>query len=57
VHVFDEKQIPLAYMRMPEPPPPPPLMPNKTMIAEAIKAGFAVPGARLEQGQRLEIRV
>lgn len=57
VIVFDEKQIPLAYMAMPEPPPPPGLTPNKTMIAAAIKAGIDVPGCRVEQKQRIEIKV
>jgi hypothetical protein len=57
VIVFDEKQIPLAYMRIPEPPPPPALAPDKAMIAAALKAGIDVPGCRLERGQRIEIRV
>lgn len=56
VAVLDEKQIPLAYMTTPAPPPPPALVPNKTMIAQAIKAGFDVPGCRLEQKQRIEIK-
>lgn len=56
VVVFDEKQIPLAYMSMPPVPPPPQLTPNKTMIAAAIKAGIEVPGCRLEQSHRVEIK-
>ena len=53
VDVFDPAQIPEMYMRQPEPPPP---APDKTLIANALKGGFPVPGARLVQGTRLEIK-
>lgn len=53
VDVFDAAQIPAEYMRQPEPPPP---APDKAAIKEAIKAGRDVPGARLTQGQRLDVK-
>lgn len=53
VDVFDAEQIPSEYMRQPEPPPP---APDKTAIKEALKLGRDVPGARLVQGQRLDIK-
>lgn len=52
VDVFDAAQVPAEYMRQAAPPPP---APDKTAIKVAIKAGVEVPGARLAQGQRLEI--
>lgn len=56
VVVEDEKQIPMSYMTDPAPPPPPPVKPDKKLIAKALKDGFDVPGCRLEQGKRLEIK-
>ncbi len=56
VDVWDEKQIPSAYMRTPEPPPPPKAVPDKAAIKDAIKAGKDVPGALLAQGTQLEIK-
>lgn len=56
VIVDDEKQIPMSYMTDPAPPPPPPAKPDKKLIAKALKDGFDVPGCRLEQGKRLEIK-
>ncbi len=53
LEVFDERQVPAEFMRQPEPPPP---APDKTAIKDAIKAGRDVPGARLVQGVRLEIK-
>jgi hypothetical protein len=53
VEVFEEKLIPVEFMRQPEPPPP---APDKKAIAEALKAGKEIPGAMLAQGTRLEIR-
>lgn len=53
VEVFDAAQVPAQFMRTPEPPPP---SPDKTAIKDAIKAGEEVPGARLTQSQRLEIK-
>lgn len=41
------------YMRLPEPPP---TIPNKAMIATAIKSGIEVPGAHLAQSTRLVIK-
>jgi hypothetical protein len=55
VSIFDEKQIPAEFMRTPEPKPPVPV-PNKKAIAEAIKAGIDVPGAKIVKSDRLEIR-
>lgn len=53
VVIDDERQIPLEYMRQPEPPPP---APDKTAIKSALKAGQDVPGARIVKTQRLEIK-
>lgn len=48
-----EDSIPGEFMVQPPAPPP---KPDKTAIKEAIKAGRDVPGAHLEQGERLEIK-
>lgn len=54
VDVFDEKQIPMQYMRLPEPKPPV-AAPDKKAIADAIKKGEDVPGARIVKSDRLVI--
>ena len=54
VDVFDEAQVPAEYRR--DPPPPPPPAPDKKLIAQAIKDGAEVPGCRLLQGERVEIK-
>lgn len=48
--------IPAAYFDTDPPPPPPPPKLNKKRVADAIKGGTDVPGCRLEQGHRLEIK-
>ena len=53
VVIDDEAAIPEAYKVQPEPPAP---RPDKKQIAAAIKAGEDVPGARLVQSERLEIK-
>lgn len=53
VEVLDERQIPTEFMRTPAPPP---AAPDKKAIAEALKAGADVPGAKLKQTQRLVIK-
>lgn len=53
VVIDDPNVIPAEFMRQPEPPPP---APDKKAIAEAIKSGKSIPGARLEQSERLDIR-
>lgn len=53
VVIEDERQVPMAYFT--SPPPPPPQI-DKKLIAQAIKDGFEVPGAKLTQGVRLAIR-
>jgi len=53
VDVYDEGQIPKDYFI--DPPPPPPQL-DKNLIKQAIKDGFEVPGARLTQGVRLNIK-
>jgi TolA-binding protein len=53
VDVFDAKQVPAEYLRQPEPPP---LAVDKKAVAAALKAGADVPGCRLTQNQRLEIK-
>ncbi|MDB5730073.1 MAG: siphovirus family protein [Noviherbaspirillum sp.] len=47
-----EADLPPAYLVYREPPPP---VPDKKAIAASLKAGIPVPGARAEQGIRLEI--
>ena len=53
VVIDSEDHIPLVYMTQPEPPAP---RPDKKAIAAALKAGEDVPGARLVQSDRLEIK-
>jgi hypothetical protein len=53
VDVFDVAQVPAEFMRQPEPPP---LAADKAAIKDAIKAGREVPGARMTQGQRIDIK-
>ena len=53
VDVFDERQIPADYMTDPKPPAP---RPDKRLIKKALDDGFDVPGAKLTQGARLQIR-
>jgi len=53
VDIFDEAQIPAIYLDIPPPPEP---KPDKKRIAQAIKAGKDIPGARLTQGVRLNIK-
>lgn len=53
VHVEAPELVPAEFMKV-QPPPPPAL--DKKALAEALKAGRDVPGCRLEQGTRLEIK-
>lgn len=53
VDVFDEKQVPKEFMRQPEPPPP---SVDKRLVMDAIKSGVEVPGCRLKQDVRLQIK-
>lgn len=53
VIIDDEAQIPSDYY-VPPPPPIPKL--DKTAVKRAIQAGVEVPGARLFQNERLEIK-
>lgn len=53
VEIFDELQIPASFMKIPEPPP---ATPDKTAIKAAINAGTDVPGAKLNQSTRIEIK-
>lgn len=53
VIIDDEKALPAEYLTQPEPPAP---RPDKTKIKDAIKAGTDVPGARLVQTDRLDVR-
>jgi len=53
VDIEDERQIPQDYWT--DPPPPPPQL-DKKLIAQALKDGADVPGARLKQGVRLSIK-
>jgi hypothetical protein len=53
IDIWDEKQIPVEYLKTPEPPPP---TPDKTALKAAIASGLDIPGARMVQGTRLEIK-
>jgi hypothetical protein len=53
VEVYQPELIPAQFMKQPDPPPP---SIDKAAIKEAIKAGQEVPGCRLTQGQRLDIK-
>lgn len=53
VHVEAPELVPAEFYKVP-PPPPPSL--DKKAVAEALKAGKDVPGCRLEQGTRIEIK-
>lgn len=53
VHVEAPELVPAEFMKAP--PPPPPVL-DKKAVGEALKAGRDVPGCRLEQGTRLDIR-
>lgn len=53
VVIDDDRQIPASFIIEPEAPPP---YPDKKAIAEALKAGQDVPGARLTRGKRIDIR-
>ena len=53
VDIFDDKQVPSDYWTDP---PPPPKTIDKNLVKQAIKDGFDVPGAKLTQGVRLDIK-
>lgn len=53
VIVFDEGAVPDTYKV--QPPAPPPRL-DKRAMADAMKAGTEIPGARMEGGYRLEIK-
>ena len=53
VDVFDPAQVPASLMVAPTLPP---AAPDKAAIKAILKAGQDVPGCRLTQGQRLEIK-
>lgn len=54
VQVSDQTTIPDAYWRQPELPP---KQIDKTSIKKALQAGVDVPGAYLESGERIEIKL
>lgn len=53
VDVFEPGLLPAEFLRQPAPPP---AEPDKEAIAQALKDGQDVPGARMVQGKRLEIK-
>lgn len=53
VHVEAAELVPAEFMK--QAPPPPPAL-DKKAVADALKAGKDVPGCRLEQGTRLDIK-
>lgn len=54
VQVQYEAEIPAKYWVQPDPPP---LRLDKKAIKEALQAGEAVPGAYLESGERIELKL
>ncbi len=55
VEIIDPLSLPPEFWRTPEPKPPV-AAPDKTAIKTALQAGVDVPGARLAQGVRLEVK-
>lgn len=53
VEITDEASVPAIYMRVPLPPPP---SIDKKLILETLKEGTNIPGTRLLQRTRLEIK-
>lgn len=53
VVIDDESLVPDDYK---SDPPPPPKVPDKTLIGKALKDGYVIDGAHLEQRTRLEIK-
>lgn len=53
VEVFDAAQVPADYFT--NPPPPPPAI-DKKAVMTALKEGVDVPGCRIKQGQRVDIK-
>lgn len=53
VEITDQNAVPETYFYQP---PLPPLALSKKMIAEDLKAGVEIPGAKMVQGKRLEIK-
>ena len=53
VIIDDAQALPISFMKFAEPPPP---IPDKKLIADAIKAGEVVDGAHLESATRLDIK-
>lgn len=53
VQIKSDAVIPTEYMVKPDAPPP---YPDKRKLADALKAGTAIDGVWLEQGERLDIR-
>ena len=51
----DPLMLPAEWWKTPDPKPPAP-QPDKVAIKAAIQVGIDIPGARMVQGQRLEIR-
>lgn len=55
VVIENEAQIPIGYMRTPEPTPPV-AKPDKKLIGDELKRGGDVPGARLNKSDRLVLK-
>jgi hypothetical protein len=54
VQLAEIEKLPAEYWVQPDPPPP---RPDKKAIKEALQAGRDVPGAYLESGERVEIKL
>ena len=53
VDIFELDLIPAEFMRQSPPPPP---APDKAAIKDAIKSGIEIPGAKINQSTRIEIK-
>jgi hypothetical protein len=53
VVIDDENAVPIDFLRFPPEQEPPPPVPDKALIAKALKANSQVPGCRLVQSMRL----
>jgi len=53
LEVLDEAQVPAGYFT--SPPPPPPVLDRKLILA-TLKDGVDIPGCRLKQGRRVDIK-
>jgi hypothetical protein len=56
VAVFDERAVPEVFKSYPAPAAAPEQRIDRKAVADALKAGWSVPGCKLEYGYRLEVK-